>query len=420
VKKTLSIFASVLVSLGPLGLTATGARAFAAQQTGNEQTLERVQAALDKGNKPSQKDFDDLGAILQQEPENARVHLVAGMAFESMGLAEQAIEQYNLAVKLSPDDPKPMVDLLKSRIRFGEGESATHLIELAHNKFPNDPDVNFIVGWDALKQGKLAIAYRALGKAMAAKPDIPWLNVTYGELMLQERNYEEAWKYAAKELARDPAHPPAKAQMVAGLSLAHMKRREDAIKYLGPACIATPKDTRLSSQLARLSVWCGRYTDAIDPCLLYFAVSAKPFVEDSEMRALLLDCFRHSSKEEALKRIDDINKNFTPAWTNAAYHNLVGELEAQMGWHDVAIESFKTAVKLDPGLGIAQFNLGKDYEQYEHDYENALACYRKAEQLRLPEKTPVVDYATRLEERLTVRKGDLSWHLRDLLSQPHH
>jgi tetratricopeptide (TPR) repeat protein len=383
----------------------------------SEQTLSRIEALIDKGEPPTEKDFDELNAILQREPQNTRAHMVTGMAAEALKLPEQAMEQYDEAVKLSPNDPKPLVDLLFSRIRAGQGASCTGMIAMARKRFPHDPEIAFLTGWDAVNHKTLVKAQIALTEALKEKPDIPWLNATYADLMLIEGGYNNAYKYAKRELAKSPNNP--KANYVAGMALAHQGRFADAIAYLGKSAITQPQNSELTGNLARISNWAGQYDKVLPAALAYLSVTVSAYTVDPQMKAILVDALRHTKKAQAMKIVDDFVLHFPAATSNAYFQNVLGEALAEVGWHQEARERFKDAIKIQPNCGIAQFNLGRDYELNQHDYAAALACYRIAK-LTAPSELHVSDYAERLEERLSNRNQDLAWQLRDWMTGNKH
>jgi tetratricopeptide (TPR) repeat protein len=198
-----------------------------------------------------------------------------------------------------------------------------------------------------------------------------------------------------------------------------MQKYEAAIRYLGKAAVRDPGNSKLTSSLARLSAWNGQYTQAISPFLLSLAVTSNQYSADSDNNQLLLECFKHSNKDEAMKQVQEICNGFDPAKHNAGFHNLLGEDMRDLGWNDAAIEQFKTALSLSPKFGLAQFNLAKEYEFYAHDYTNALEFYRQAQLNGAPD-LHAGDYANRLEERLVIRKGDIAWQIRDWFSHAQH
>jgi len=417
VKKVSTRKTAFLVVLATtLALQINYSQVSAASALPSQTALARVEANLNKGVKPTEKDFDELGQIVAAEPNNFQAHLILGMAYEAMGLPEQSLEQYKIAINLAPNDPRPLVDLLKQRIRTKQTENISVLIAAARSKFPGDADVMFLSGYDALNRNAIPTAEAYLSQAYRINPHIPFLKSSWGETKLYERNWPLAYKLAAEEIKENPNNP--KAYMVAGLALAHMQRFDQACDMLGKACIAMPDRSDLTEKLARLSVWSGRYKDAIAPACLYLAIKANPHVEDESMHWLLLDCLRHTQKDQAMATINEISEKFEPAVNNPYFHNTVGEVLKEEGWQDAATAQFKTAVKLMPSFGRADFNLAIEYENYVHDYTKALEYYKKAQVAGVGTNSPAVDYANRLEDRLAHAKSDVAWRLKDLLTAP--
>ncbi len=382
-----------------------------------EQIIERVNQILVKGAKPSEKDCEALGEIIASQPNNLKAHLTLGLAYEAMGLPEQSLEQYKVAVQLAPNDPRPLSDLLRQRINSRQMANSTQLTKLALHKFPNDAEVLFYAGYIELENRNMFEANELLSRAYALNPKIPLLKSGLAECKLNKRNYPQAFFLAEDELRQNPNDR--RANMVAGLALMHLQRNDQAVDLLGKACIAMPHRWDLEEKLAGLAVWAGRYQDAIAPICLFLAQKTNSGSDQARMCEMLLECLRHTNRQDALNIINDVNAKFEPAARNAYYHNAIGQVLTQIGWNDAATTQLKEAVKLAPSSAQANFNLGKQYEFYVHDYAKALDCYKKAEVGTDFTPTQATDYADRLEDRLARSKSDVAWRLRDLLTAPH-
>ncbi len=141
----------------------------------SDKRIEAIEAKFNRHIAPSDEDFATLGELTTSEPTNPKVHLVLGLCFEAKGLAKQAFEQYSQAGKLAPNDPKPMVDLALARIRVGEVSNISGLIAEAGRRFPTDPYVLFLQGYDALTNKNWTVAEQKLVQAWRLNPNIPYL-----------------------------------------------------------------------------------------------------------------------------------------------------------------------------------------------------------------------------------------------------
>jgi tetratricopeptide (TPR) repeat protein len=382
-----------------------------------EQIIERVNQILVKGAKPSEKDCEALGEIIAGQPNNLKAHLTLGLAYEAMGLPEQSLEQYKIAVQLDPNNPRPLADLLRQRINTKQMDNSSQLTMLAVKKFPNDAEVLFYAGYIELENHDMSGAESLLSKAYTLDPKIPLLKSSLAECKLNKHNFAQAFVLAEEELRQNPNVP--RADMVAGLALVHLQRYDQAVDLLDKACIAMPSRWDLAEKLARVAVWSGRYQDAILPICLFLAQRTDSGSDQKKMCALLLECLRRTNRQDALNTINNVSQKFDPAAHNAYYHNAVGQVLAQVGLNDAATTQFKEAVKLAPLSSQANFNLGKQYEFYVHDYGKALDYYKKAEVGTDVAQTQATDYANRLEDRLARSQSDVAWRLRDLLTTPH-
>jgi len=388
----------------------------AAAEIANDATLKTLEAKMETQAKPTNEDFERLGEIINRNPQSARAHIILGLCYEKLGLASQAVQQYDTASKLAPNDPKPLADLVLARIHSGDVGDISGLIAHALNRFPNDPEVLFLAGYDALQNRKLIQSEKYLSQAYKAKPDIPWLKCVYAELLLYRHNPVKAYVLAKAELKTDPKNW--RANMVAGLALIDGGHYTDSLKYLRIASDARPDRTDISEKLAVLSAWSGDYAEAIRPNLRCLAICTGATSHSPRLENLLLDCFKRTPKAVAVRVVEEESSQSVRAAQNAYYQNAVGEALQRVGWDDAAIAQYRAAVKLKPNFGLATYNLAHENEYYLHDYQQAKILYRLAQQLGLPDNLSATDSINRLEDRLLVRKQDLAWRLKDLLIRP--
>lgn len=400
--------------------------------------MDSIEARLNKNEKPSESDFETLGDIVSREPQNTRARLILGLAYEHVGLGKQAVEQYVEAVKLSPNDPKPLVDLATARIRYKDSENISGLIATGVAKFPNDPEILFLKGYDAMKHNKFYQADAAFKKAYAMKPNIPWLRPYYAELKLNQGAAPMALYLAKQDIAENPKPKPLdpnvpasrqpkpnawypKDYEVAGLALIQLQHYAEAVDYLAVACDNDITRADLNEKLGTLAAWSGRYRSAVTPTLLCLAESVNAYNDHQKLCNILADCLRKSNKASVLKDLDEIVQKYEPAATNGYFHTAVGEVFDRVGWHDAAMARFEFAIKIfqqhPTKDGRAYFDLARDTELYTQDYQKALVLYRQAQQLSLPQDVHISDYVSRLEDRMAMRKQDVAWRLKDLLSR---
>ena len=385
----------------------------------SDKKIQAIEAKLDQQIPPSDEDFQTLGEIALAEPTNPKVHLVLGLCFEAKGLAKQAFEQYAEASKVSPNDPKPMVDLALARIRVGDVTNISGLIAEAGRKFPDDAEVLFLEGYDALTNKKWNVARQKLLKAYGMNPNIPYLKSCLAELSYNRANFQLAADLAHQELKTMPNDP--RANMIMGLSLINRGIFSDSVPYLYKACAAMPNRSDLDDKASFFLSWDGRYGEALAPTLCCIAMTSGQYRNRDSLLKRLDDCLAHTTKEKALSTINEIATKFSPAKTNYAYFNTVGQALATRGWHPEARAAFQQAIDIEKMEGnqdgLPYFYLAREYESNVHDYPRAIELYRQAEQLALPSDISAAGYIERLEDRYALYDRDLAWRLKDMLSR---
>lgn len=384
--------------------------------------LGSIEQDIARKNKPSEKTVDQLQQLLEREPYNARAHLVLGASLQSLGLPGQALDQFKIALKLSPNDPEALLHVAEMSIKLGHEDDVRQMIELGHEHFPADDRVQMLYATDLLEQGKIAHnrdlvkkSIKVLHALYAKNPNMPELNGRIAECLLNLNKPPEAVAFGCRELRQNPASH--EANMVVGIALVSLMRPSQAVGFLADAFRMSPLDLKVSETLAKCAAWSGRYELALAPALTNIALTVEPHGDNPYMRRLLTDCIRHSPKT-TVESTDKEFEQLDQARHNAGYQFVIGEALDECGYHELARAHYERAIKLEPSYPEPLFRLAQYYELQAHDYDKALEYYKKT-QATSPSFNRVGDYIARLEDRLPARHFDLAWLLKDWLQSPH-
>ena len=149
-------------------MTAAPKATLAAAQEGSAAQLDAIEKKIEKDQFGDEM-YAQLDSIITKEPTNFRAHLYLGNCYAKLGLPDQAIEEFKLATKHGPNEPKAYVELVKQQIKLGQIPAAMELLDEAGRKFPNDPEVQFWIGNSLLKKGRFPEAEVAYKLAIAKK-----------------------------------------------------------------------------------------------------------------------------------------------------------------------------------------------------------------------------------------------------------
>lgn len=355
--------------------------------------------------------YAQLESIITKEPTNPKAHLYLGNCYAKLGLPDQAIEEFKLATKYGPNEPKAFVELVKQQIKFGQIPAAMTLLNEAGRKFPKDPEVQFLIASSLIAKGKWDEGEYGLKMAIAKKKKILGLTSALAEIRLMQGNFEEAIKLAKADLEIKPAFPMA--NRIYGLALASTGKFEESIAPLNIAYQATPFKQGLAENLSACAAWAGKWQIALEPAIIALGATATLDSNNPKQKARLYEIMRHCTADQielAIKAATIKSGKHPPA----AFFFALGDVLDGVNMRKLAMEQYTRGLQEAPSFGRAWYRLGKDLEIYSRDYEAALRCYQKAHAFNLQD--PEIAMAMySLSDKLAKRNKDWAWRLKDVL-----
>jgi tetratricopeptide (TPR) repeat protein len=354
-----------------------------------------------------------LEKVLEIDYKNGRAHCLMGNCLDQLGLHEQAFEQLQLGVRYAPNDPHVLVELIKEYIKQKRIALARAMIEEAKRRFPNDHEIMFWLGNFYLSRGEVAEAMQQYREAYKSGDPLIGLPSAMAKIAFLKHDYEQALQYAEEDL-----HLNAKflmANQIKGLALHHLGLYKDALPALRFSFDDDPREEEVAYAYAQSLYWIGDYAAALKVALVYLAMKANETEDDGKSERLVLDIIRRMPKA-ALVQVLKASPGVINAKVIGAYHLALAHVLDQSGLYDLAIGQYQTGLNLKANAGRGWYRLARDLELHTHDYDRALACYKKA-RLLSPENSQIKLSAMRLADRLRGRGDDLAWQLRDNLQK---
>jgi tetratricopeptide (TPR) repeat protein len=117
-----------------------------------EANLYRVYMLLSRGEKESAR--HGIERLLQQAPNDWNVHLVAGLTLRIDGMYEEALEQFNISLRLNPSNAA-MIYNHRARVYQYQNqlELAGDEIEKGLTLEPRQPLLRISLGYQQMRQG---------------------------------------------------------------------------------------------------------------------------------------------------------------------------------------------------------------------------------------------------------------------------
>jgi tetratricopeptide (TPR) repeat protein len=117
---------------------------------------------------------------LRLEPENARAWAITGLAYDWLGLPDEAVEACDKAIELDPTLPEAYAYLAEAYIDLGNWAAANNTIDTALQLDENNADVQRNYGYILEVQGNYTSAIAAYRKALELQPGMPYLYLAIG------------------------------------------------------------------------------------------------------------------------------------------------------------------------------------------------------------------------------------------------
>ena len=291
------------------------------------------------------REFERALNLLDQaegiSPDFARIHLIRGLAYSSMGDKAAAVRAYKRALQLG-------------------GDSTTIYGELANLE---------------KKSGNKDRAISMSRKGLEDDPDSPELLSILAELLIEQGMRAEARAHLRRALRGDPAHLPSLRNLAR--TLWEEGREEEAMDLFQNMRRLSPLDFHSRAFLAQHYLENGDPERAEEP--LREALELEP--DSAELRELHLTFLLQSGNRKAragdfLGASADYQEALAADPGNVGLHLNLGYVYAQMDEFEAAIKHFQEARAADPGNVGLHLNLGYVYAQMD-EFEAATRHLRK-------------------------------------------
>jgi hypothetical protein len=101
------------------------------------------------------------------------LHIAMARLYEDTKRRAEAIEEYDKALKMAPQDPKVLSAYAQFKVREGEYDEAIRYFQLALRHAPNDPALLNDLGLSLARRGQYPQAVAHLGRAVQLQPATP-------------------------------------------------------------------------------------------------------------------------------------------------------------------------------------------------------------------------------------------------------
>ncbi len=291
--------------------------------------------------------------VLQINPKSAAAHLSLGQALAVQNKVADAIEQYQAAEALSPQDVGLKVDLARLYVGSGQFEKAVSALEaIPESRFPVEAIP--VKAASLIAVGRRGDAVRLLAQAKSS----PATELDLAEVFLDGKLPEEALR-SLEIAAATLKHRPARFYYLKGRALAATGETEQALADLREALAEDPKDSDALVALAEIYSGENKHSDAVAALEKAQALNPEAL---PVLRHLVVEATKAGARKTALDAASALADK-SPNNPDDLYLAGAAMLEQNVQGASTVLEKF---VALRPDNAKAWMGLGMAYVQQEH------------------------------------------------------
>ncbi|MBU6452519.1 MAG: tetratricopeptide repeat protein [Cyanobacteria bacterium REEB67] len=375
-----------------------------------ESDLRRYEAAIEKKTF-SEADFQSLAKLAAGNPTNARVHLVFGEAYDALGLVDEAVDQYKLADQYGPRDPEAICKILHNLLGKGGGQAANTLLNSAIQRFPNNPEILYLIGKRLKEERHFAQAGKVLVRAYNSGARVKGLASDLGDLLITQEPFK-AIAMIREDLRDNPDYAPG--LLALSKALMSVGNYAQAVEPLQKLFAQAPNNAESTQMYVRALFWSGDFKRALLPALYDLKGEAQAAVSELPTANTLANICGHLSSSFVDAGLQDFYQRcqLEKKLPLPPFHFFLGRIFFRESRLAAAKSELLQYLKADPKSAETLWMLGRIAEVHDHDYSQALSYYRYAHAI-LPYNPRIEGSQSSLEEKLEKGHSDWAWSLRE-------
>jgi serine/threonine-protein kinase len=292
-----------------------------------------------------------------------------GNALAAKGQTQEAVKEYQEALRLQPDLAEVHYSLGHTYQELGELDKAIVEVMLAIRFAPGVAKFHFVLAASFAKKGALDDAIARFRQALALKEDYPEAHYNLGAVYARRGEFDKAIVAFRRAIELKPDYAMAHSGL--GGALAQKGQVEKALESLNEAVRLDKNHAEAHNNLGTLWIRLGELDKSI--AAYREATHLKPDLAIAHA-GLGSSLLQKGKKLEALDAFKDAIR-WSPDWADGHYNLAVGYRE--LGRLDDAIAEFKNAAWLMPKEAIYSYDLGVALAQ-KGALAEAAAAYRQA------------------------------------------
>ncbi len=300
-----------------------------------------------------------------------------GISLVHDGRLEQAMEQWQAALRIQPDFAEAHYALGLGYLAAGNPATAVSRFHETLHHASHWPNVYEALGVAYYESHEYVLAEQAWRQALALKPDLPKVHANLGLLRLQEEKYQEAIGHFRDALSLQPELVSAHYNLGVALFA-----KGDEFASVKPLETALSLNSRLTSARLLLGAAWSRMGNWAQAASIWRQALRQEYVPQDQDRVWLH--YNLGVAMMAMGNVDDAIREFRvvagerPTWAQG-WSQLGSALMATRQW-DQAVVALETAARLQPAWAHLYFSMGKSRAE-QGKLSQAVASLQRAVEL---------------------------------------
>jgi len=185
--------------------------------------------------------------VIELKPDFAEANFMIGEELLKNRLPERSISFYEHAAWVDQEKLVYQLRLGVANVRAQRYDKAREIFSHALERFPNNANLYFLLGYSARAEGQYDAAVSAFREVLRLEPDNPDALGNLGYIASQRGQNEEAMKFLNRTIELDPKNYPAHHDL--GRLLVKLRKYDEAISVLKRGVELNTKDAGIHYQL---------------------------------------------------------------------------------------------------------------------------------------------------------------------------
>jgi len=292
--------------------------------------------------KELRQDIAGYEKMLAENPNDAQVLNALGFAYSNMGRTDDAIAEWQKAVRIRPDYAEAHYNLGGALAGQRDYRAGAKALQNAIDANPSYAEAYNNLGVVLQSEGRLGKAIDQYQKAIKIRPDYAFAQHNLGNAFLAEGKLEQAIEHLSAAIRIEPSY--AEAHYSLGSALGRQGQLEEEIAHYRRAIEAKPDYARALHNLGVVLLLADRPEEAVIP--LRDAVRVRPDYG-----------LAYANLARALAALDEVDldesdRMFRKAISlrpeDASAHRDLGAVSTRAGRLDAALTHYHIAVSMAP------------------------------------------------------------------------